>query len=126
MSSLQRLFFLLLVGFSLGSGAASGYSFGRSDEILLHDLPPQARSTLTLIDQNGPFPFRQDGSTFSNRERRLPAEPRGYYREYTVVTPGSRTRGTRRIVSGGTPPAVFYYTDDHYRSFRRIKRLPAP
>lgn len=84
-------------------------------------LPPEARDTLALIRAGGPYPYRQDGGVFQNRERRLPERPRGYYREYTVDTPGSRDRGARRIVSGGDPPAEFFYTDDHYRSFRRFE-----
>lgn len=84
-------------------------------------LPPEAVATLEAIARGGPFPYPRDGSTFQNRERRLPDEPRGYYREYTVETPGSPDRGARRIVSGGDPPEVFYYTDDHYRSFRRVE-----
>ncbi|GAA3912358.1 ribonuclease domain-containing protein [Luteimonas lutimaris] len=83
-------------------------------------LPAEALDTLALIERGGPFPNRQDGGTFQNRERLLPKRPRGYYREYTVRTPGSRDRGARRIVSGGRPPAEFFYTDDHYRSFRRF------
>jgi len=83
-------------------------------------LPPEALDTLALIERGGPYPHRQDGGTFQNRERLLPSQPRGYYREYTVRTPGSRDRGARRIVSGGHPPAEFFYTDDHYRSFRRF------
>jgi guanyl-specific ribonuclease Sa len=87
-------------------------------------LPPEAVETLALIEAGGPFPYRRDGVTFENRERLLPAKPRGYYREYTVPTPGSRDRGARRIVAGGDPPDVFYYTADHYRSFRRVEGLP--
>lgn len=83
-------------------------------------LPPEARDTLRLIAQGGPFPHRQDGGTFGNRERRLPTRAHGWYREYTVRTPGARDRGARRIVTGGDPPGEFFYTDDHYRSFRRI------
>ena len=85
------------------------------------NLPPEARDTLALIRQGGPYPYRRDGVTFQNREGRLPDAPSGFYREYTVTTPGSRDRGARRIISGGRPPNVFYYTDDHYRSFRRIQ-----
>lgn len=81
-------------------------------------LPPEALDTLALIEAGGPFPYRQDGATFQNRERRLPERARGYYREYTVETPGSPDRGARRIVAGGDPPAEFFYTDDHYASFR--------
>lgn len=87
-------------------------------------LPPEAIETLALIQRGGPFPYRKDGTTFQNRERLLPTKPRGYYREYTVPTPGSRDRGARRIVAGGNPPEVFYYTADHYSSFRQIEPLP--
>lgn len=87
-------------------------------------LPAEAHDTLALIARDGPFPHRQDGSVFQNRERLLPARPRGHYREYTVRTPGERTRGARRIVTGGDPPSEFWYTDDHYRSFRRFEVPP--
>jgi guanyl-specific ribonuclease Sa len=83
-------------------------------------LPNEAHDVLRRIAAGGPFEHRQDGSTFQNRERRLPSQPRGYYREYTVETPGSGDRGARRIVTGGDPPAEYYYSDDHYRSFRRF------
>lgn len=89
-------------------------------EVAPAQLPTEARDSLDLIRRGGPYPYRQDDSVFGNRERMLPAQPRGYYREYTVRTPGSRDRGARRIIAGDRPPAVFYYTDDHYRSFRRI------
>ena len=84
-------------------------------------LPPQALATLEAISRGGPFDYDRDGTVFQNREGLLPQKPRGYYREYTVETPGSRDRGARRIVTGGDPPEVYYYTDDHYRSFRRIE-----
>jgi ribonuclease T1 len=87
-------------------------------------LPPEAVATLEAIERGGPYPYDRDGSVFQNRERLLPQQPRGYYREYTVVTPGSRDRGARRIVAGGQPPDVYYYTDDHYRSFRRVEARP--
>ncbi len=92
-------------------------------------LPRQALDTLRRIERGGPFDHRQDGSTFANREQSLPPRPRGYYREYTVETPGSRDRGARRIVSGGgvpgqSPPLEYFYTDDHYRSFRRFAPSP--
>lgn len=87
-------------------------------------LPPEALQTLALIERGGPFPYRKDGTVFQNRERLLPARARGYYREYTVPTPGARDRGARRIVTGGDPPEVFYYTDDHYSSFRAIEPRP--
>jgi guanyl-specific ribonuclease Sa len=87
-------------------------------------LPAEAIATLEAIEHGGPFPYDRDGSTFQNRERRLPNRPRGFYREYTVETPGSPDRGARRIVAGGDPPEVYYYTDDHYRSFRQIELKP--
>lgn len=85
-------------------------------------LPQEARATLALIRTGGPFPYPRDGVLFSNRERLLPSRPRGYYREYTVPTPGSRDRGARRIVAG--QPAEYYWTADHYRSFARITGAP--
>jgi guanyl-specific ribonuclease Sa len=84
-------------------------------------LPLEARETLARIVSGGPFEYARDGSTFQNREHRLPERPAGYYREYTVETPGARDRGARRIVAGGDPPEVFYYTDDHYRTFRSVE-----
>ena len=84
-------------------------------------LPGEARDTLALIARGGPFPYPQDGSVFGNREKRLPAKPRGYYREYTVDTPGLNHRGARRIVTGGQPAEMYYYTDDHYESFRSFQ-----
>jgi guanyl-specific ribonuclease Sa len=89
-------------------------------------LPAEARDTLQLIARRGPYPHRQDGATFQNRERRLPGRSRGYYREYTVATPRSRDRGARRLIAGGDPPVEFFYTDDHYRSFRRFVAAGAP
>ncbi len=88
-------------------------------DVLSGDLPEEARQTLELIKSNGPFPHRQDGKTFGNREKRLPLRASGYYREYTVKTPGAKDRGPRRIVAGNG--GEFYYTEDHYRSFRRIR-----
>ena len=86
------------------------------------ELPRQAQETYELIRVGGPFPHDKDGTVFGNRERLLPIEKRGYYREYTVRTPGSRDRGARRIVCGGPPrtPHACYYTADHYASFRMI------
>ncbi len=89
--------------------------------ITVQQLPPEARKTITLIKQGGPFPYEQDGVIFGNRERILPIEPGGYYREYTVRTPGSFDRGARRIVTGRN--GEFYYTNDHYKSFFRV-RMP--
>ena len=94
-------------------------SLTAASEIAVHDLPLEARATLELIKADGSFPYPQDGRIFSNRERLLPLQRRGYYREYTVRTPGVRGRGARRIVAG--LPGEYYYTADHYRSFRRIR-----
>ena len=101
--------FLLVV--SLGA-------FGFSGSVEKKDLPKEARETVALIAKGGPFPYSRDGVAFSNREKRLPARERGWYREYTVKTPGAKDRGARRIVEGRD--GTLYYTDDHYRSFRRI------
>ena len=90
--------------------------------IAVADLPRQGEQVYGLIHQGGPFAYEKDGVVFGNRERLLPAEKRGYYREYTVATPGARNRGVRRIVCGGQPkaPDICYYTADHYASFRKI------
>lgn len=92
-------------------------------DISIDALPPQAMHTLELIQSNGPFPFDRDGIVFGNRERALPDRPRGAYREYTVKTPGVRGRGATRIVCGGGHPSAreCYYSEDHYRTFRRIR-----
>jgi ribonuclease T1 len=94
-----------------------------SGTVALAALPIEAQQTQALIQKGGPFPYRKDGSTFGNRERLLPAKPRGFYKEYTVKTAGSPDRGARRIVCGGsrqTQPEACFYTADHYASFRRI------
>lgn len=107
--------------------ASVGWAFTRDatglDAIALADLPPEAITTLHLLRQGGPFPHSKDGTVFGNRERILPRRPRGYYTEYTVRTPGRRDRGARRIVAGGPPPKFveYYYTDDHYATFKRIQ-----
>jgi len=88
-------------------------------DIALADLPAEARATLALIKAGGPFPHAQDGRTFGNREKLLPRRDHGYYLEYTVTTPGVRDRGAQRIVAGSS--GEFYYTADHYRSFKRIR-----
>ena len=85
---------------------------------------PELRQTLALIQQGGPYPYRQDNSLFHNREKRLPLKPRGYYREYTVPTPKLKHRGAKRVVTGGQPPEVYYYTEDHYQSFIQLKVQP--
>ena len=86
-------------------------------------LPPQGRDMMALIEKGGPFKYDKDGTVFGNREKFLPARQRGYYREYTVRTPGESSRGARRIVCGGQQPRApdaCFYTDDHYASFRQI------
>lgn len=88
------------------------------------DLPPEAHEVLDLIDAGGPFPYDRDGLTFQNREGLLPQRDRGYYREYTVPTPGEDDRGARRIVTGGDPVEAAWYTADHYQSFTRIEGYP--
>lgn len=97
------------------------------EEIKLAELPPEALQTLRRIQRGGPFPYRRDGIVFQNRERRLPIKSRGYYREYTVPTPGAQDRGARRIVAGqGSTGDVrtsgeYYYTPDHYKRFLLIR-----
>ena len=83
------------------------------------DLPKEARQTIELIKKGGPYPYRKDGSVFCNFERLLPLHERGYYKEFTVPSPGSRDRGARRIILGKA--GELYYTDDHYESFRRVR-----
>ena len=92
--------------------------------ISLEALPIEARATLDRVARGGPFPYERDGVVFGNREHMLPAHPHGYYHEYTVPTPGVKSRGARRIVCGGNPAtlAECYYSDDHYRTFRRIRQ----
>lgn len=125
---------LLIVAVAFGATAcareeplpAGGPAQARIGEVPVEMLPTEAQRTLMLVRQGGPFPYRKDGAVFGNRERLLPRQPRGYYSEYTVPTPGSRDRGARRIVAGKgttgdpTTSGEYYYTDDHYRSFRRI------
>ena len=90
----------------------------------LGQLPPEAQQVVRKIDAGGPFQNRQDGTTFGNRERRLPREPDGYYREYTVPTPGAVDRGARRVISGRQ--GELYYTSDHYATFQWIIRSSKP
>jgi ribonuclease T1 len=92
-------------------------------DIAVSDLPREGRDVLALIRDGGPFRYDRDGVVFGNCERLLPPERKGYYHEYTVSTPGTKSRGARRIICGGpkmTPDACFY-TSDHYRSFKRIR-----
>ena len=107
----------VLLGVLAFAFSLSGFSFAEKD-VTAQSLPPEARQTIVLIKKGGPFPHARDGVTFSNREGLLPRRERGWYREYTVKTPGARDRGARRIVAGRD--GTLYYTDDHYQSFRRI------
>jgi ribonuclease T1 len=111
---LRALLLLWLAGF---------FGLAQAQFIDSVSLPPEARETLALIAQGGPFPHRRDGITFNNYEKLLPQMQRGYYREYTVATPGVMHRGARRIVCGGAArkPVACYYSADHYRSFREIR-----
>ncbi|WHM39201.1 ribonuclease domain-containing protein [Streptomyces sp. BPTC-684] len=106
----------LLLGPAALEATASTASVQSVGSICYSDLPSQAYDTLRLIDKGGPFPYSQDGVVFSNREHVLPSEPSGYYHEYTVKTPGSPTRGARRIVTGQQTDED-YYTSDHYATF---------
>ncbi|GFH38562.1 ribonuclease domain-containing protein [Streptomyces pacificus] len=120
---LSALAALLLTGCQGGAGA--GHRPAASTPAALatvrtFDLPREARETLRRIDGGGPFPYRKDGSAFGNIEGMLPERERGYYREYTVPTPGERDRGARRIVTGRE--GEVYYTDDHYQTFRVVLR----
>jgi len=112
--------FLLTLVFLAAAGSVSARSPEVDDgsTVRVAALPEEARQTLSLIKQGGPFPYARDGVVFANREGRLPPASRGTYREYTVKTPGSRDRGARRIIAAGRNQ--FWYTADHYRSFRRI------
>ena len=115
---------VLGTGFSPAMVQAKGPGIdSRIGTVVIDELPVQGRKVVKLIYQGGPFRYDKDGSVFGNREKLLPASRRSYYREYTVQTPGERSRGARRIVCGGfvpTVPDACYYTDDHYASFRRI------
>jgi ribonuclease T1 len=117
----------IVLAFTLAALAvAPGSSAARetpADAVSAATLPYEAQITLDRIRTGGPFAYSRDGVVFGNRERLLPPRTYGYYHEYTVPTPEARTRGARRIVCGGAPRAVSecYYSDDHYRSFRKIE-----
>ena len=113
----------VLLGFlALGAQAKGPTATDPTATIALADLPVQGVQVHALVMQGGPFAYDKDGSVFGNRERLLPSQKRGYYREYTVPTPGASNRGARRLVCGGPPktPDACFYTADHYESFRRI------
>ncbi|MBT2455679.1 ribonuclease domain-containing protein [Streptomyces sp. ISL-86] len=110
------------VSASAGSGAGvvtPGWATGMAT-VRVDALPQQARDVLALIDRGGPYPYRQDGTVFGNFEKALPQKERGYYHEFTVKTPGERDRGARRIVAG--EGGEFFYTDDHYATFKAVLR----
>lgn len=121
-----RLILPLLASLLACSAQARAPTPQPTPQVSVSELPREARETLALIERGGPFPYRKDGAVFGNYERRLPPRPRGYYREYTVPTPNARDRGARRIVAGGGNAAkartssVYYYTEDHYRTFRKV------
>ena len=129
MKKILSVLVVLLALFQLQSGGHFDALFGEpssssqsaSTQSRLSPQEQELQQTLALIRSNGPFPYQRDGIVFENRERLLPIKSRGYYREYTVDTPGLSHRGPRRVVTGGNPPEVYYYTEDHYRSFVRIQ-----
>jgi ribonuclease T1 len=108
----------LLAGLLALAVSCSGFALSGIADIKAAALPPEARVTIVLVRKGGPFPHQRDGIAFGNREKILPPRERGWYREYTVNTPGARDRGARRIVAGRD--GTLYYTGDHYRSFKRI------
>jgi ribonuclease T1 len=121
--TLHSLFVLFAMLLTLASTQTHAYAFKSNNDreiqvVAVSTLPPEGRETLHLIKQGGPFPYPRDGVIFSNFEKRLPKRERGYYREFTVKTPGARNRGARRIVCG--QPVECYYSADHYQTFRRI------
>ncbi len=125
-AALVVMFGLLTLGASMPAPARDNSpSDSGLQSIEKSKLPDQAQDILKRIRAGGPFEHaKKDGSVFGNFEKRLPRQPRGYYREYTVPTPGAKNRGARRIVCGGenqtSPKSTCYYTDDHYNSFKRI------
>ena len=117
---------LLLIATVLLTALAGPASAREPAPLAAAELPAEARQTLEFVKRGGPFPYRRDGVVFCNYEHRLPARDHGYYREFTVPTPGARDRGARRLVAAAGPgndvrsSGAYYYSDDHYRSFRRI------
>lgn len=112
----------IVASLGLSASASARTSCPLAESISERELPKQGRDTLALIREGGPFPHDRDGITFQNRERVLPRQPRGYYKEYTVRTPGVKHRGARRIVCGGDQRAAndCFYTADHYKTFQCI------
>jgi ribonuclease T1 len=116
-----RLLLIATVALQLGVAVAAAreHNAPKITAVDAADLPREARTTLALIKKGGPFPYRRDGVVFGNFERRLPPQERGYYKEYTVPTPGARDRGARRIIAGAK--GEYFFTADHYKTFRRIR-----
>ena len=110
---------LLILQLAHGPAFAGGIRGTKPKEVTAADLPKEGQKVLVTIKQGGTFPYKQDGTVFGNFERRLPEKGRGYYREYTVPTPGLRNRGARRIIAGCG--GEYYYTADHYKTFQRIQ-----
>ena len=125
MRSIWRYLIVIAIAYAAvllpGTGAAVAREEASSAirEIAYNALPREAQHTLQIIRRGGPYPYERDGAVFGNYERLLPQRARGYYHEYTVPTPGAQNRGARRIVSSGD--GEYYYSDDHYRSFKRIR-----
>ena len=116
---IARLLLLATLAFGFAPDGLAQKAATNPSEIAYARLPVEARETIALIRKGGPFPYAKDGAIFGNREGMLPVQKRGYYREYTVKTPGERNRGARRIVWG--KGGEFYYTEDHYNNFRRVR-----
>lgn len=119
---------LAALALAAGLAAAAPFSAALAADTMLSDLPKEGRTTHALILKGGPYPYPKDGVTFGNFENNLPRQKRGYYREFTVPTPGAKNRGARRIVCGAesrdwnkNAPAACWYTGDHYQSFQKIK-----
>ncbi len=113
----------LLLACALAMAAPAALARGAPPDVAVAELPHEARDVLARIHAGGPFRYDRDGVVFGNREKLLPPQKRGYYHEYTVKTPGEKTRGARRIVCGGPKrePVACWYSDDHYVTFRRIR-----
>jgi ribonuclease T1 len=110
---------LIVAWLAIGSTLCTAREDRAVNWIFVADLPREVQQTLELIKDSGPFPYARDGIVFGNYEKRLPLRQRGYYHEYTVKTPGRHDRGARRIITG--QGYEYYYTDDHYHTFRRIR-----
>lgn len=123
-AAVTRILTIMLASVLVALASPATHAFEKSRDLSamsVAELPKEGRETLALIRKGGPHPYSKDGTIFSNREKILPRQPRGFYHEYTVKTPGSRDRGARRIVCGGKQQETCYYTGDHYASFKIIK-----